>query len=120
MKALDPIMRSSSSSGITCIDKVQNMEIGIPSSEKVISDTLLFNSPTLELLNGIGPDGGVDIMVWWDEPVDEDTANPLNWSSTKKWTNICTPQSPMRTLGTSGIADNNRGAHSSGQASSLN
>jgi len=90
MKALDPIMRSSSSSGITCIDKVQNMEIGIPSSEKVISDTLLFNSPTLELLNGIGPDGGVDIMVWWDEPVDEDTANPLNWSSTKKWTNICT------------------------------
>ncbi|KAG4422359.1 hypothetical protein IFR04_004511 [Cadophora malorum] len=66
------------------------MEIGIPSSEKVISDTLLFNSPTLELLNGIGPDGGVDIMVWWDEPVDEDTANPLNWSSTKKWTNICT------------------------------
>lgn len=28
--------------------------------------------------------------VWWDEPEDEDPANPMNWSSRKKWTNILT------------------------------
>ncbi|KAH8595870.1 major facilitator superfamily domain-containing protein [Bisporella sp. PMI_857] len=26
--------------------------------------------------------------VWWDEPEDQDPANPMNWTSTKKWTNI--------------------------------
>ncbi|KAK8013883.1 major facilitator superfamily transporter [Apiospora arundinis] len=28
--------------------------------------------------------------VWWTEPEDEDPANPMNWSSRKKWTNILT------------------------------
>jgi hypothetical protein len=31
-----------------------------------------------------------DIVVWWDEPEDQDPENPMNWSSTKKWFNICT------------------------------
>lgn len=27
-------------------------------------------------------------VVWWDEPADADPANPMNWSSQKKWGNI--------------------------------
>ncbi|KAK8068781.1 hypothetical protein PG994_005397 [Apiospora phragmitis] len=30
------------------------------------------------------------IEVWWSEPEHEDPANPMNWSSRKKWTNILT------------------------------
>ncbi|PBP26621.1 hypothetical protein BUE80_DR002411, partial [Diplocarpon rosae] len=31
-----------------------------------------------------------DFIVGWDEPEDHDPENPMNWSSTKKWLNICT------------------------------
>ncbi|PBP18879.1 hypothetical protein BUE80_DR010404 [Diplocarpon rosae] len=31
-----------------------------------------------------------DLIVGWDEPEDQDPENPMNWSSTKKWLNICT------------------------------
>ncbi|KAF2239141.1 rade putative MSF transporter [Viridothelium virens] len=27
-------------------------------------------------------------IVWWEEPADQDPANPLNWSAKKKWGNI--------------------------------
>ncbi|KAL9091713.1 MAG: hypothetical protein Q9165_004789 [Trypethelium subeluteriae] len=27
-------------------------------------------------------------VVWWEEPADQDPANPLNWSAKKKWANI--------------------------------
>ena len=27
-------------------------------------------------------------IVWWDEPVDQDPYNPMNWSPKKKWLNI--------------------------------
>lgn len=30
-----------------------------------------------------------DFIVWWDEPEDQDPDNPMNWSSTRKWVNIC-------------------------------
>ncbi|KAK9442372.1 cycloheximide resistance protein [Metarhizium brunneum] len=30
------------------------------------------------------------LTVWWDEPEDQDAENPINWSATKKWTNILT------------------------------
>ncbi|PVH86267.1 MFS general substrate transporter [Cadophora sp. DSE1049] len=41
-------------------------------------------------MNGIVPNGGAEFTVWWEEPEDQDTANPMNWSPTKKWGNICT------------------------------
>lgn len=31
---------------------------------------------------------GPKLIVWWDEPDDENQENPMNWSSTKKWANI--------------------------------
>lgn len=31
---------------------------------------------------------GLELIVWWDEPEDQDPENPMNWSSTKKWANI--------------------------------
>lgn len=31
-----------------------------------------------------------DFIVRWEEPEDQDPENPLNWSSFKKWSNICT------------------------------
>ena len=27
-------------------------------------------------------------IVWWDEPVDQDPMNAMNWSEKKKWGNI--------------------------------
>jgi hypothetical protein len=30
----------------------------------------------------------VSLEVYWNEPVDEDPANPMNWPSRKKWANI--------------------------------
>jgi hypothetical protein len=39
--------------------------------------------------NGAAPaEPGSELMVWWDEPEDQDPENPMNWSSTKKWVNI--------------------------------
>ncbi|KAH7390191.1 major facilitator superfamily domain-containing protein [Cadophora sp. MPI-SDFR-AT-0126] len=41
-------------------------------------------------MNSISSDDGAEFIVWWDEPEEQDTANPMNWSATKKWGNICT------------------------------
>jgi hypothetical protein len=27
-------------------------------------------------------------QVWWDEPADQDPANPMNWPAWRKWSNI--------------------------------
>lgn len=44
-----------------------------------------------ETNHGIPPvEPGLGLIVWWDEPEDQDPENPVNWSSTKKWVNICT------------------------------
>ena len=32
---------------------------------------------------------GSEFVVWWDGPHDQDPENPMNWSSTRKWLNIC-------------------------------
>lgn len=32
---------------------------------------------------------GPEFIVWWDEPEHEDLKNPRNWSSSRKWLNIC-------------------------------
>ena len=32
---------------------------------------------------------GSEFVVWWDMPHDQDPENPMNWSSTRKWFNIC-------------------------------
>lgn len=32
--------------------------------------------------------GSEDILVWWDEPDDQNPENPMNWSSARKWVNI--------------------------------
>ncbi|KAL1980636.1 hypothetical protein VTN96DRAFT_3887 [Rasamsonia emersonii] len=31
-----------------------------------------------------------EFEVWWDEPADQDPANPMNWSNVRKWTIIAT------------------------------
>ncbi|PQE33478.1 hypothetical protein CJF32_00003375 [Rutstroemia sp. NJR-2017a WRK4] len=48
-------------------------------------------NPTLETNGDVvlaEPDN--EFIVWWDEPEDQDRENPMNWSSTRKWVNICT------------------------------
>lgn len=36
------------------------------------------------------PSSPVEIIVGWEEPENEDPANPLNWSAPVKWANILT------------------------------
>ena len=31
---------------------------------------------------------GSELIVWWDEPENQNPENPMNWSSAKKWVNI--------------------------------
>lgn len=31
---------------------------------------------------------GAELIVWWDEPEDQNQENPMNWSSSRKWVNI--------------------------------
>ena len=32
------------------------------------------------------PDAEEDLDVFWEEPVDQDPANPMNWSLARRWT----------------------------------
>ncbi|KAI3390836.1 hypothetical protein diail_8554 [Diaporthe ilicicola] len=36
------------------------------------------------------PEPGLEFLVWWNEPEDQDPENPMNWSSRRKWLNIIT------------------------------
>ncbi|KAJ0116690.1 hypothetical protein J7T55_009840 [Diaporthe amygdali] len=36
------------------------------------------------------PELGSELIVWWNEPEDQDPENPMNWSSRRKWFNIIT------------------------------
>ena len=29
-----------------------------------------------------------DFLVWWEEPIDQDPSNPMNWPKSKKWGTI--------------------------------
>lgn len=31
---------------------------------------------------------GSELIVWWDEPENQNQENPMNWSSRRKWVNI--------------------------------
>ena len=36
------------------------------------------------------PEPGSEFVVWWNEPAEQDSENPMNWPSRKKWLNIMT------------------------------
>lgn len=64
---------------------------------KEIDEKFNTHGPPVSLSSKHETNGGVqqvepgsEIIVWWDEPEDRDPENPMNWSSTKKWVNICT------------------------------
>ena len=38
-----------------------------------------------EKVNG---ENSSEFDVWWNEPADQDPANPMNWTNKKKWSNI--------------------------------
>ena len=38
--------------------------------------------------NGGSSDQGSDLLVWWDEPADQDPTNPMNWPDSRKWVTI--------------------------------
>ncbi|KAK0105301.1 hypothetical protein ONS95_004316 [Cadophora gregata] len=79
--------------GSSPVNSIESSERDMSSEEKGITGTLCSensSTPTLDLTNGVSANGSAEITVWWDEPEDQDMANPMNWSSSKKWVNICT------------------------------
>lgn len=50
------------------------------------------DSPEPEGEGAKNPENGSksEFEVWWDEPADQDPANPMNWSNARKWTIIAT------------------------------
>jgi hypothetical protein len=76
-------------------------------SEKEVLDTEAVRKETLqddpavgdltfkELENGDRKDGASsgssnELIVWWEEPEDQDPSNPMNWPDSKKWSIIGT------------------------------
>ncbi|KAH8897282.1 MFS general substrate transporter, partial [Thozetella sp. PMI_491] len=71
------------------------MKVGIDelSEEKDGSSTVVASSVLLCPKDEIGdtlaqPALGSQFTVWWNEPEDRDSENPMNWSSKLKWANI--------------------------------
>lgn len=58
--------------------------------EKVGTNSSSTSSNSKHETNGgaAQPEPDSEFIVWWDEPVDQDPENPMNWSSTRKWVNI--------------------------------
>lgn len=76
-----------------CPDEIKERksEVAKEKEEKINA-----NPPSASLNSKRETDGGAapaepgsDLIVWWDEPEDQDPENPMNWSSTRKWVNIC-------------------------------
>lgn len=70
--------------------KEKKREVAKEKEEKInvnpLSATL---NPKHEINDGAASaEPGSDLIVWWDEPEDQNPENPMNWSSTKKWANI--------------------------------
>ena len=68
------------------------IEVVKEKEENLGVDSFLGSSNSQNNNNGgtARPELGSELIVSWDEPEDQDPENPLNWSLTKKWTNILT------------------------------
>jgi hypothetical protein len=64
------------------LESGNNTDTQFATNEKVPSDTNnLHDGTSIEA-------EPVSLEVYWNEPVDEDPANPMNWPSRKKWASI--------------------------------
>lgn len=71
--------------------KEKKREVAKEKEEKINVNSLSApsNPRRHEIKDGPAPaEPGSELIVWWDEPLDQNPENPMNWSSTKKWANI--------------------------------
>ena len=67
-----------------------DLESGLPEPDKDESSTNTQKVPsdTVKREEDGTIDHDPDLIVWWDEPADQDPANPMNWPSSRKWGTI--------------------------------
>ena len=70
--------------------KENKSEVAKEKEEKVSANTASTSlNSKKETDGGATPaEPGSELIVWWDEPADQDPENPMNWSSARKWINI--------------------------------
>lgn len=70
--------------------KEKKREVATEKEEKINANPLSAPlNPRHEINDGAASaEPGSELIVWWDEPEDQNPENPMNWSSTKKWANI--------------------------------
>jgi hypothetical protein len=74
-------------------EKEKGLEVGKSDSPNVdINEAIQITPPSAsneEEVAKEAPKEPVDLFeVWWDEPADQDPANPMNWPMSQKWTSI--------------------------------
>lgn len=70
--------------------KEKKREVATEKEERINANPLSAPlNPRHEINDGAASaEPGSELIVWWDEPEDQNPENPMNWSSTKKWANI--------------------------------
>lgn len=70
--------------------KEKKREVAKEKEEKVSANPPSTSLKSKDETNGgaAPAEPGSELIVWWDEPEDQDPENPMNWSSTRKWVNI--------------------------------
>ncbi|KAI9666462.1 MAG: hypothetical protein M1821_004398 [Bathelium mastoideum] len=81
--------------GFTIEPKDQKEKAGDATEEKFEEPSANHPSPPSHTTRGshsetIEQDDRSELVVWWDEPYDQDPENPMNWPSKRKWVNIIT------------------------------
>lgn len=78
---------ASSLSFIKVSEKDRDLEIGRPgSTNDQINDTAGISPPNnAEDKKTAASPAEQNLEVWWDEPVDQDPLNPMNWPASQKW-----------------------------------
>ena len=81
---------ASSVSSIKIPEKDRDVEIGhVGSTNGEISDATGISRPnTTEHKETAASPAEQNLEVWWDEPVDQDPLNPMNWPDSQKWGTI--------------------------------
>lgn len=53
-------------------------------TEKSVDDLAVENGE-VNSQSATGPENDNEFVVWWQEPIDQDSENPMNWRDGRKW-----------------------------------
>ena len=74
-------------------EKEKDLEVGKSDSPTVDTNETIQNTPPStsneeDVTKEAAKEPIDPFEVWWDEPADQDPANPMNWPMSRKWASI--------------------------------